>query len=327
LVGLARVSTVPAVSIILPTYNRATLLPRAVTSALSQTCADFELIIVDDGSSDDTAAVVAAFADPRIVYVPRQHGGAAAAENAGLAVARGRLIGFLDDDDEWLPGKLAAQMAAFADESPETGVVYTGRWRLRGGRRSYGPSPRILRKNGAIHREIVLRTTFVPLVCALVRRECFAEVGGFDEALPTSNDYDLWIRMSRRYRFRYLPEPLVLVHATPGSMSTGPRRIIEARKQLLVKHAAEFRECGGGIAAYFLWQIGSLLVLEGDLREGRRYLARSAGARPWNGLYLASMLLARAGRRPYLHGLLRPLHHLKHRLRSERPVPAEGTGG
>jgi glycosyltransferase involved in cell wall biosynthesis len=321
------VSAGPAVSIILPTYNRATLLPRAVASALGQTHADFELIIVDDGSSDETAAVVAALTDPRIVYLPRPHGGAAAAENAGLTIARGRFIGFLDDDDEWLPGKLAAQMAAFASEARDTGVVYTGRWRLRGGRRSYGPSPWILRKNGAIHREIVLRRTFVPLVCALVRRECFAEVGGFDEALPTSNDYDLWIRMSARYRFRYLPDPLVLVHATPGSLSTGPRRIIEARKRLLVKHASTFRDCGGGITAYFLWQIGSLLLLDGDLREGRRYLARAARARPWNALYPASVLLARAGRRPYLHGLLRPLHHLKHRLRSERSVATRDGEG
>jgi glycosyltransferase involved in cell wall biosynthesis len=305
------VNTPPTVSIILPTYNRAPLLPRAVTSALSQTYADFELIIVDDGSSDDTPTVVAGFTDRRIVYLPRRHEGAAAAENAGLAIARGRFIGFLDDDDEWLPGKLAAQVAAFAEEPPETGVVYTGRWRLQGGRRSYGPSPRILRKNGAIHREIVRRTTHVSLVCALVRRECFDEVGGFDESLPTSNDYDLWIRMSRRYRFRYLPDPLVLVHATAGSMSNDPRLIIEARKRLLVKHAATFRECGGGMTAYFLWQIGSLLIFEGDLREGRRYFARAARTRPWNPLYPASLLLASAGRGAYLNGLLRPLRQLR----------------
>lgn len=312
----------PAVSIILPTYNRAALLPRAVTSALAQTHPDFELIIVDDGSSDDTTAVVRTFADPRIVYLRRRHGGAAAAENAGLGIARGRFIAFLDDDDEWLPAKLAAQMTAFAEEPPETGVVYTGYWRLQGGRRSYGPSPSISRRHGDVHRDIVRCRTVVPLVCALVRRECFAVVASFDEALPTSNDYDLWIRMSKHYRFRHLPEPLVLVHGTPGSMSTDPRRNIEAGKRLLAKHAAEFRECGGGIAAYFLWQIGSLLLLEGDVRDGRRFLARAVRARPWNGRYLASLLIAYAGRRPYLHGFLRPLRRLKHRLRSEAaPCP------
>jgi glycosyltransferase involved in cell wall biosynthesis len=315
------VSARPAVSVILPTYNRSTVLPRAVRSALAQTYPDFELIIVDDGSSDDTAAVVRALADPRIVYLPRPHGGAAAAENAGLARARGQFIGFLDDDDEWLPGKLAAQMAAFAGEAPDTGVVYTGRWRIQGRRRAYGPSPRILESRGAIHCALVRRTTFVPLVCALVRRECFAAVGVFDETLPTSNDYDLWIRMSRHYRFRYLPEPLVVVHATSGSLSASPRLIIEARKRLLAKHAGVFRDCGGGIAAYFLWQIGSLLVLEGELAEGRRYLARAVGARPWNGRYLVSACLARAGRAAYLNGLLRPLHRLKHRLRSETAPP------
>jgi glycosyltransferase involved in cell wall biosynthesis len=309
-------SEAPTVSIILPTYNRAALLPRAVATALDQTYRDFELIIVDDGCVDDTGAVVRTFVDPRIVYLRRPHRGAAAAENAGLAIARGRFVAFLDDDDEWHPEKLTRQVSAFAGEPPETGVVYTGRWRVQRGHRTYGPSPRILRRNGDVHREIVARTTFVPLVCALVRRECFAVVGGFDEALPTSNDYDLWIRMSRHFRFRYLPEPMVTVHATPGSLSSQPRRIIEARKRLLAKHADDFRACPG-VAAYFLWQIGSLLLREGDLHEGRRYLRRAVMARPWNALYLASVLLTLAGRGVDVHETLAPLIRLRHRLRSE----------
>src|SRR5262245_61054408 len=123
-------STVPAISVILPTYNRAALLPRAVQSAIAQTYQNFELIIVDDGSTDDTPTIIRTFTDPRIVGVRRSHAGAAAAENAGLARARGQFIGFLDDDDEWLSGKLAAQMLAFTQAGPETGIVYTGRWRL-----------------------------------------------------------------------------------------------------------------------------------------------------------------------------------------------------
>jgi glycosyltransferase involved in cell wall biosynthesis len=309
----------PRVSILLPTYNRPLLLRRAIRTALAQTYRDFELIVIDDGSDAETAQAVRSENDGRIVYLRTEHRGAAAAENAGLAAARGAFVAFLDDDDEWLPDKLRIQIEVFEREPPDTGVVYTGRWLLRNGRRAYGPPHDILSRDGDIHAELVRRKTFVPLVCAAVRKECFERVGAFDEALPTSNDYDLWIRMSRHFRFKYIPEPLAIVHATAGSISTDPARIIAARKLLLEKHAEEFGAVGRGIASHFLWQIGSLLMLQGNGPEGRRYLRRAYGSRPWNAGYGASVLASLAGPAFYRACLLGPLHRMKHYLRS-RPL-------
>src|SRR5262245_10943766 len=309
----------PRVSVLLPTYNREKLLRRAIASALAQTYTDFELIIVDDGSDAATEVTVRSFADERIIYLRQSHKGAAAAENMGLATARGAFIAFLDDDDEWLPEKLRVQMAVFEHEPQETGVVYTGRWLVRNGRRAYGPPPKILKQHGTIHKQLLRRETFVPLVCAVVRRECFETVGNFDETLPTSNDYDLWIRMSRQFRFTYIPQALVIVHATQGSISTNPANIIEARKLLLRKHADEFDGIGRGIATYFLWQIGSLLLLQGSVKEGRSYLLQAAKKQPWNLRYLLSLVVSLAGSAVYRTCLFAPIHRFKHLFRS-RPL-------
>ena len=116
----------PTVSIIIPTYNRSRLIARAVKNVLNQTYQDFELIIVDDGSTDGTREVVAGFSDERIRYVQHdKNRGEAAARNTGIKVARGEYIASHDSDDEWLHEKLAKQIRAFENCSPEIGVVYT----------------------------------------------------------------------------------------------------------------------------------------------------------------------------------------------------------
>jgi glycosyltransferase involved in cell wall biosynthesis len=296
----------PLVSVLLPTRNRDSLLSRAIASVLSQTYPNFELIVVDDGSTDETETVVKGFSDERIRYVYQDHRGAAAAENLGTRLARGSFIAFIDDDDEWLCEKLEKQMERFALEGEDTAVVYTAAQFFKNGKhRFYGPPQSILVKNGSIYREILNRTTYVPLVCAVVRRECLEEVGGFDETMPTSNDYDLWIRLSSRYRFQYLPEPLVHVHYTAGSMSTTPTNTIVARKLLLEKHRRVFAKPEGrGIGAFFYWQIGYLLLLQGERREGRRYLFLAARHAPWKLSYTVGALLSLFGRGMLFNRLL-----------------------
>lgn len=281
--------SLPEVSVLLPTRNRATLLKRAVATVLGQTFRDFELIIIDDESTDETAETIRGFSDPRVRYVRHvRRRGAAAGENTGLELARAKLIAFMDDDDEWLTGKLEAQVSRFRGEPETTGVVYTGRWIVKNGERKFGPPTSILKKQGNIHVEILNKRAFIPLVCAMVRKECFDRVGGFDETLPTANDYDLWVRISKHFRMIYLPEPMVIVNFTPGSVSTTAQNVIESRKLLLQKHASDYRKQGAEVTAFFLWQMGNVLISQGEVREGRKHIIRALLKLPWKpGYYLA----------------------------------------
>src|SRR5215207_4189569 len=137
---------VPAVSVVLPTYNRAPLLGRSIRSVLGQSYGDFELLVIDDGSTDGTAGVVAAFGDPRVRYVPlARNTGAGAARNVGIRMSRGRFMAFQDSDDEWLPSKLAKQLSAFGRGPSGLGVVYSDMRRVWGdGTETYLAAPDVL---------------------------------------------------------------------------------------------------------------------------------------------------------------------------------------
>ena len=163
----------PSISVILPSYNRAHLIERAIQSVLEQTYYDLELIIVDDGSSDNTEAVVRKLRDGRIRYVKHEiKSGANAARNTGIRVARGIFLAFQDSDDYWLPHKLEEQMRVFSSAPENVGVVYTGFWRIEGEERTYIPSNEIKNKNGDVHKGL-LAGNFVTTQAVLIKRECF----------------------------------------------------------------------------------------------------------------------------------------------------------
>lgn len=216
----------PAVSVVLPTYQRADLLARAVDTVLAQTYANFELVIVDDGSTDDTAAVLGGIVDPRVRCVRlAANRGAAAARNAGVRLTRAPFLAFQDSDDEWLPHKLDAHLRAFAICPPEVGVVYSDMERIhRDGRAAYFPSPAL-----APGRLLDPATRFYQ-VCGLgiqatvIRRACFEAAGGFNEAFPALEDLELFIRLSRVCAFHHLAEPLVRYHETDGLSRNAPAK-------------------------------------------------------------------------------------------------------
>jgi glycosyltransferase involved in cell wall biosynthesis len=226
--------TNPAVSIVLPTYDRASLIGRSIRSVLAQTYTDFELIVVDDGSLDDTADVVARFDDPRIAYLRlEQNRGAAAARNAGIRQAAAQFLAFQDSDDEWLPEKLKIQMQSFARCDAGVGIVYSDMQRIqRNGESHYHRSPDI--SSGAL----INASTCFYQVCRLgiqstvIRRECLQAVGGFNEAFPALEDLELFIRLSRHYRFHHLEMPLVRYHETDGLSRDEPAKVV-ARTLLL----------------------------------------------------------------------------------------------
>jgi glycosyltransferase involved in cell wall biosynthesis len=214
------VSAIPSVSVVIPTYNRASVVTRAVRSVLAQTHRNFEILVVDDGSTDETAAVVSALRDDRIRYLPSsRQSGASAARNRGIDAARGDVVAFVDSDDEWLPEKLELQLARLRDTDPRTALVYC---RLqRHDDLTDRPIPDRSRQQPIHEGDVYWRllTGWHPATPSLViiRRDALRDVGGFDTALYTGEDYDLWLRLGRAgHWFAVVDEALVVKHERAG---------------------------------------------------------------------------------------------------------------
>jgi glycosyltransferase involved in cell wall biosynthesis len=287
-----------SVSVILPTYNRANLLPRAVRSVLNQTYKDFELIIIDDGSTDNTVDIVKSFDDPRISYIKlEKNKGAPAALNIGIDRARGQFIAFQDSDDEWHREKLSRQVAAFKDAANEVGVVYSGMWRISDDKRTFVPGDDISKKEGDIH-ESLLSANFIGPPAAMVKKECFSKVGVFDESLPCIEDWELWLRLSKCYHFIYLPEPMVNAYYSPDSTSIDYEKLPVAFELLLTKHFEEFKGHKRLLARYYMC-IANCLCSYGDISKGRRYLAKALKEYPLNIKSLLCIFLSFLGQNVY----------------------------
>lgn len=204
----------PCVSVVMPTYNRAHLLPRAIGSVLAQTFSDFELLVVDDGSTDRTGEVVAGFKDGRIrVLRLDRNDGASRARNAGIQAARGAWVAFLDSDDEWLPRKLELQLTRLQEvNDPRATVAYCLCEQDDGATKRTVPSSGVL--PGGDVFDHLLRNQRPPTASAfVVKRSALLNVGGFDENFPSSNDIDLWLRLAEaRNHFLTVNEVLVIKH-------------------------------------------------------------------------------------------------------------------
>lgn len=185
----------PQVSVIIPTYNRAAKVTTAIDSVLAQTFSDFELLVVDDGSDDDTRYRLRAYRE-RITVIIQPNRGVSAARNAGIGAAGGTLIAFLDSDDSWLPHKLQVQTDFFA-AYPAAMWQQTAEMWVRNGRR-VNPKARHAKLTGHIFQES-LELCLISPSAVMLRRELLDEVGLFDEDLPVCEDYDLWLRILTKY--------------------------------------------------------------------------------------------------------------------------------
>ncbi len=194
------------VSVIIPTFNRRSLVEEAVASALAQRQVAIEIIVVDDESTDGTAEAVAAFGAP-VRLVRQLHGGVAAARNAGARVAGGAWLAFLDSDDLWYPNKLARQLA-FHRQHPGLRASQTGEIWIRNGVR-VNPCRHHAKPSGDIFAASVQRCVVSPSAL-LIARALFEQLGGFDESLEVCEDYELWLRLSSREPVGLLSEPLVI---------------------------------------------------------------------------------------------------------------------
>ena len=261
-------------------YNAEATIDEAIGSALAQTYADWELLVVDDGSSDETAQRVRAVADPRVRLIESPHLGVLAqVRNRGIEEATGELIALLDADDVWLPGKLAAQERVFR-ERREVGVVHTGANLLVDGELRQAPPS--APPPGPLLRGLLLNN-HIYSSSAVVRRSLLDEHGAFrDHVPPGVPDYDLWLRIAPYTEFVYLPEPLLLYRVHGGQLSSS-RRGMELAALLALENAAAARpDLVAGLRTEWLVAIGKRKCLAGEPGLGRRELLAALAHRPWS---------------------------------------------
>jgi glycosyltransferase involved in cell wall biosynthesis len=283
----------PAVSVVIPAYNAAEFLGEALDSVLAQCYQPIEVIVVDDGSEDETPQIVAAYAG-RVAYLRQRRGGPASARNAGIRAASGEWIAFLDADDMWMPGLLEKLIGA----SAETGAdfVICDSLTLSNGS-ILGPTRfeycglelrlHAVAPDGVLLNpfELLLEIgNYIATGAALVRRDAVLQIGLFDEGIKCGEDLDLWLRLSLRYRFAVVDDALVLrrIHTTntshiPWAMVTGSMKVYEK----LERHApamapgTRWRGLLRKKKAALLREEGALYLSRGELHSARKSWARS----------------------------------------------------
>lgn len=282
----------PLISVIIATYNREAFVAEAIDSVLAQTWPNFEILVVDDGSTDDTQSVLARYRDdPRITLIYQENQKRAAAFNNALQYAKGEFIGILDSDNRWLPHRLAREMEVF-EAHPEVDIVYANNITIdEKGRETTRMTMR--RYSGYITREL-WRDNCVSINTTLVRRKCFDEMGGMDPSCKRSDDYELWLRFSTRYRFLHIPEYVAEYRVMTDQLSTDKRARFAAGERILSNFQkrypnamteAEFRQ---GWAAFYTRK-ARYFASVGDRREAVSAIAKALRYRPlstitWRGL-------------------------------------------
>ena len=293
----------PPVSVVLPAYNRAGAIRGAVESVLRQSFTNFELIVVDDCSTDATAAEVAEIADPRVRLIRHaENRGASAARNTGIREARGPWVAFQDSDDEWLPLKLEKQMARLMAPGAEYVAAYCGMLILgvpeaggaeAGGRPviSYMPRPDLARIEGDI-LPTLMRTSIVSTQTLVARRDLLTQIGGFDEAMPALIDWECMLRLAPLGPVACVDEPLVLQRFSANSITRNARRRAEARERAVEKHRTTLARDPSALARLY-YIVGGEHRLTGNHAAARRALAKARALDPGNpriwamSLYLA----------------------------------------
>lgn len=265
----------PTVSVVIPTYNRAEMLIRAIQSVLRQTYKDYEIIVVDDGSTDSTPSVIKEYEHNEIKYIRNNSNkGGAFARNLGLDHSNGKYIAFLDSDDEWLPTKLEKQIGYIENCPTTVGAVYC----------QVLDKSDVLRRNisrtkkGNVYSEL-LRGWCPPTTSSfLIRSEALKTGVRFDEALSSFQDYDLWIQLSKYWEFDFVPEPLVIFHhheESRVSIDLLPR--VNGLEYFLNKWSENIYNYGGKHAIDFLYKkylsiVYSHAALD-NLRKNERIIA------------------------------------------------------
>jgi glycosyltransferase involved in cell wall biosynthesis len=233
-------SKTPLVSVIVPTFNRAHLIGETLLSVINQTYSHFEILVVDDGSTDDTEKLVRGFQDTRILYLKQPNSGLPASpRNLGIQHAKGKYLAFLDSDDLWLPEKLAFQVD-YLEKHPNVGLLYTQCIGFIDKDQDIGqPFPEIgIAKSGWIYNDLILSDNYIPCLTVMIRGDILNQTGNFNEStrLRAVEDFDLWLRISRLTQAGYIPTALAKYRMHTQGISRVEATLLENRLYLLNYH-------------------------------------------------------------------------------------------
>lgn len=309
-------------SVIIPTYNRAKYLPEAIDSVLNQTCQDFEIIVVDDGSTDETAEVVKSYIKStiEIKYIQQENQGPGAARNSGIREAKGKYIAFIDSDEVWKPEKLEKQIK-FLEKNPDYEMVYTDVYEFNNGAITK-KSVLVTNDRGKMSGMIIGRLIigcFISLSTVTLRREVIDAVGVFNTDLMIAEDWDLWLRVASKYKIWFIDEVLVGHRIHPHNLTSNIQLELECRHRVVDNVFAH-----GAISKQYLSIMklahsriflfgGQEYLCKKEHRRARRELVNSIFCNP--AVFRAYPLLLRSLCPP---NLLTKLKSLKHRFKNSR---------
>jgi glycosyltransferase involved in cell wall biosynthesis len=279
------------VAVVVPCYNAGHYLARAIESVFAQTYKDCCVYAIDDGSTDDTAAVLRAYGS-RIISVQQPNAGAASARNHGIRLSSSPYVALLDADDEWLPVKLERQIQ-FLRNAPHIGMLYSdcstsGTGPFAGSYFARVGTP----PSGRVFEQTLLQGCHVYPSTVMLRRECLEDVGPFDETLPVGEDYNLWLRIAARWDVGVIPEVLAIRHSTPDSLSLTTNKdraistVIRAFEHVMESSPSlrpDQRQALRRAIAKRYSHYGSYLLANGEYRRSRQQLLQTwrYGLRDW----------------------------------------------
>ena len=276
----------PVITIIIPTFNREKFIGAAIRSVLEQSFQEFEIIVVNDGSTDGTAEIVRSFSTDKLRYIYQENHGRSSARNHALRLARGRYIAFLDSDDLYLPGKLEMQVS-YLDAYPDVGMVYTSAFCMdeNGKLNDYRYDAKV---SGWIYRDVAFfRPVTITLPTVMVRRDVFDKVGNFDERMERFEDTDMWRRIAKRFLVHAIPTPTCYLRTHQGNALAGqdPQQIEAAVTYYIDKVFAEddtiekgiLRNGASGLCFFYA---KALLTIPTAAAIGRKLLFKSIGYDP-----------------------------------------------
>ena len=300
------------VSVIIPTYNRAEFIYLAITSVLNQTFQDYEIVIVDDGSTDNTVSVVNGFSCDKVRYIKHDRNkGEAESRNTGIKSSQGEFIAFIDDDDEWLPEKLDDQIKLMSQCGKQVGGIYTGILTID--RESGDIVDQIIpQKRGYIYNDLLVENCVFTPSTILLRRECFEKVGLFDRNIKYGPDYDMWIRIAKEYQFEYIKEPLVRYYIHNNKLSGNYGKFIEGAEEILGKYGEILSRHKRAYSRH-LFELGLAYCECERASKGRKALMKALYLYPWDWRYYTNFYLSLFGGR-----IFRKVKQLKHHIISHR---------